>query len=164
MQITAKGKVAMSFMADLAGRVGQGPISLAAVAWRFKVSLSYLENLSRDLRAQGLIRATRGPGGGYELGRDADSISVIEILQAVDPGPTQPALALAKREFGSEDQITVALYQRAEAEIARYLSTITLGAVMQNAQAEQSDKEELMNRHMHVHRGQGARALLAEID
>jgi Rrf2 family transcriptional regulator, iron-sulfur cluster assembly transcription factor len=162
MQITAKGKIALAFMADLAGRVGQGPISLAAVAWRFKVSLSYLENLSRDLRAKNLIRATRGPGGGYELGRDAADISVTEILHAVDPGPTQPALALAKREFGLEDQITVALYQRAEAEIENYLSTITLLAVVQQGLAEQSDRQELLNRHHHAHRTDSP--ALAEID
>ena len=49
-----------------------------------QISKPYLEQLFSRLRRQGLVRSVRGPGGGYRLARDAESLSVAEVVAAVD--------------------------------------------------------------------------------
>jgi len=71
-------------MLDLALHQGQGPITLADIAERQGISLSYLEQLFARLRKRTLVSSVRGPGGGYSLGRDAGQIFVAEVITAVD--------------------------------------------------------------------------------
>lgn len=84
MRLTTKGRFAVTAMIDLALRSSSGPVALAAISARQKISLSYLEQLFGKLRRGKLVESTRGPGGGYMLGRAADTISVADIIIAVD--------------------------------------------------------------------------------
>jgi Rrf2 family transcriptional regulator, iron-sulfur cluster assembly transcription factor len=84
MQMTTKGRFAVVAMMDVAVRSTNDPISLSAIARRRKISLSYLEQLFGKLRRSGLVRSVRGPGGGYVLALPAASISVADIVIAVD--------------------------------------------------------------------------------
>ncbi len=84
MQMTTKGRFAVVAMMDVAVRSANDPISLSAIARRRKISLSYLEQLFGKLRRSGLVRSVRGPGGGYVLALPAASISVADIVIAVD--------------------------------------------------------------------------------
>lgn len=84
MRLTTKGRFAVTAMIDLALRQGSGPVTLAAISQRQQISLSYLEQLFGKLRRHDLVESTRGPGGGYSLGRDADSITVADIILSVD--------------------------------------------------------------------------------
>ncbi len=71
-------------MADLASHANRKPISLAEVAERQDISLSYLEQLFGKLRKGGLVKSVRGPGGGYLLSRPATELRVSDIIMAVD--------------------------------------------------------------------------------
>jgi len=84
MRLTTKGRFAVTAMADLAERHGNGPVTLASISERQKISLSYLEQLFGKLRKHNIVIAVRGPGGGYYLARPADQISVADIIVAVD--------------------------------------------------------------------------------
>ena len=69
MRLTTKGRYAVTAMLDLAIHDQSGPVALADIAQRQGISLSYLEQLFAQLRRRGLVNSTRGPGGGYRLGR-----------------------------------------------------------------------------------------------
>ena len=84
MRLTTKGRFAVTAMIDLALRQNTGPVTLAAISQRQQISLSYLEQLFGKLRRHALVESTRGPGGGYALGRDAAQITVADIILAVD--------------------------------------------------------------------------------
>jgi Rrf2 family iron-sulfur cluster assembly transcriptional regulator len=84
MRLTTKGRFAVTAMADLATRHGSGPVTLASISERQKISLSYLEQLFGKLRKHNIVIAVRGPGGGYYLARPALLISVADIIVAVD--------------------------------------------------------------------------------
>jgi Rrf2 family iron-sulfur cluster assembly transcriptional regulator len=71
-------------MIDLAMRHGEGPVTLAGISDRQRISLSYLEQLFGKLRRYGLVESVRGPGGGYCLAMGLEGISVADIIQAVD--------------------------------------------------------------------------------
>jgi len=84
MRLTTKGRFAVTAMIDLALRQNNGPVTLAAISQRQQISLSYLEQLFGKLRRHQLVESTRGPGGGYTLGRKANEISVADIILSVD--------------------------------------------------------------------------------
>ena len=84
MRLTTKGRFAVTAMIDLALRQNNGPVTLAAISQRQQISLSYLEQLFGKLRRHELVESTRGPGGGYTLGRKAEEITVADIIVSVD--------------------------------------------------------------------------------
>lgn len=89
MRLTTKGRFAVTAMLDLAineahDDTNKKPVTLAAISERQDISLSYLEQLFSKLRRQGLVKSVRGPGGGYNLAKAHNEISVSEIINAVD--------------------------------------------------------------------------------
>ena len=72
MKLSTKGRYAVMAMADLASNSIGNPISLAEIARRQEISLSYLEQLFGKLRRGEVVKSIRGPGGGYLLSRPAD--------------------------------------------------------------------------------------------
>jgi Rrf2 family transcriptional regulator, iron-sulfur cluster assembly transcription factor len=84
MRLTTKGRFAVTAMLDLALHGAKGPVTLAGISERQKISLSYLEQLFGKLRRRELVESVRGPGGGYHLGRPAAQISVADIVLAVE--------------------------------------------------------------------------------
>jgi Rrf2 family iron-sulfur cluster assembly transcriptional regulator len=84
MKLTTKGRFAVTAMLDLALHGSDGPVTLAGIAERQKISLSYLEQLFGKLRRRELVESVRGPGGGYFLAREAALLSVADIVRAVE--------------------------------------------------------------------------------
>lgn len=84
MRLTTKGRYAVTAMLDLALRFDQGAVTLAEIAKRQGISLSYLEQLFARLRRAGLVDSVRGPGGGYNLAHDPAKISVAQIVVAIN--------------------------------------------------------------------------------
>jgi Rrf2 family transcriptional regulator, iron-sulfur cluster assembly transcription factor len=84
VRLTTKGRYAVTAMLDLAYHSNQKPVTLTEIAERQTISLSYLEQLFARLRKAGMVTGVRGPGGGYRLGRAVHSISVADIITAVD--------------------------------------------------------------------------------
>lgn len=84
MRLTTKGRFAVTAMVDLAMRSGNGPVTLAGISERQRISLSYLEQLFGKLRKNNIVASVRGPGGGYCLARPANKIVIVDIITAVD--------------------------------------------------------------------------------
>lgn len=84
MQLTTRGRYAVTAMLDLALHSGPRPLRLSDIAARQGLSLSYLEQLFACLRRAGLVASARGPGGGYRPGRPLAEISVAQIIDAVN--------------------------------------------------------------------------------
>jgi len=85
MRLSTKGRYAVTAMADLAIQSSSGrPVTLADIATRQEISLSYLEQLFGKLRKGGLVKSVRGPGGGYMLARSSADTRVSDIILAVD--------------------------------------------------------------------------------
>lgn len=84
MRLTTKGRFAVTAMMDIALSHGSGPVTLAGISERQTISLSYLEQLFGKLRRNHLVVSVRGPGGGYNIARPLEQISVADIVRAVD--------------------------------------------------------------------------------
>ena len=96
MRLTTKGRFAVTAMIDLALRQGNGPVTLAAISQRQRISLSYLEQLFGKLRRHELVESTRGPGGGYITVADI-IVSVDEPMDATQCGGKENCLGEAGR-------------------------------------------------------------------
>lgn len=78
-------------MIELAMEEGQGPILVDTIARRQAVSGKYIHVLVSALRKAGLVRATRGPNGGYELAKSAKDINVLEVVETLEGKESQVA-------------------------------------------------------------------------
>ena len=86
MKISTRTEYGMRILLDLAQHDGEGPVSLAGVAKRQKLPHAYLEQLIGQLRRAGLVSATRGQAGGYQLARPAAEITMVDAVRALE-GP-----------------------------------------------------------------------------
>ena len=138
MRLTTKGRFAVTAMVDLAMRHGGGPVTLAEISGRQKISLSYLEQLFGKLRRNGLVDSVRGPGGGYCLAGDMARVSVADIIVAVDE-PID-ATQCGGKENCHDDQkcITHDLWASLNQRIFEYLGSMTLQQLVDNQRAKES--------------------------
>ncbi|BCN29802.1 RrF2 family transcriptional regulator [Anaeromicropila herbilytica] len=84
MKVSTKGIYAIEAMVDLAIHSKDSVESIKNIAERRNLSEKYLEQIIGALRKAGLILSTRGAGGGYQLARGTDQITVLQILEAVE--------------------------------------------------------------------------------
>lgn len=136
MRLSTKGRYAVMAMADLARHGTDRAVSLAEIATRQEISLSYLEQLFARLRKSGLVNSVRGPGGGYRLAKGAHETVVAEIVFAVDEpiratrctGNTAPKGCM----MAGERCITHNLWADLGDEIHRFLAQVSLEDVVLN--------------------------------
>jgi len=128
MRLSTKSRFAVTAMIDIALQGNAGPISLADIGLRHKISVSYLEQLFSKLRQNRLVESTRGPGGGYSLSRASESISVADIIAAVeahsdasDREQTSPA-----RQEVSGEWMTQELWAALNAKMVEHMQSISL--------------------------------------
>jgi Rrf2 family transcriptional regulator, iron-sulfur cluster assembly transcription factor len=132
MRLTTKGRFAVTAMIDLGLRSTNGPVALAAISQRQQISLSYLEQLFGKLRRHALVESTRGPGGGYALGRDAAEITVADIILAVDE-PLDATGCGGKDDCmgeGSGRCMTHDLWTQLNAKMIEFLSSVSLKSLV----------------------------------
>jgi Rrf2 family iron-sulfur cluster assembly transcriptional regulator len=114
-------------LVDVAQNAGARPVALAEVAERQQISLSYLEQLFAMLRRSGLVVSSRGPGGGYRLGREAAEISIGEVFRSVEEtGNT----AEGSRDWTSGGGATATLWTALDDHIREFLEGVTVSDVM----------------------------------
>jgi Rrf2 family iron-sulfur cluster assembly transcriptional regulator len=138
MRLTTKGRFAVTAMVDLALRHGGGPVTLAQISSRQRISLSYLEQLFGKLRRRCLVDSVRGPGGGYRLARDMAGISVAEIILAVDE-PIDATQCAGKENCRDEQKcLTHDLWATLNSRIFDYLEAVTLRQLVDDQRARES--------------------------
>ena len=84
MKVSTKGRYGLRALVDMAANSQERPISLIQTAKRQNISLNYLEQVFGILRKAGIVASVKGAGGGYKLARSAGSITVKEILEALE--------------------------------------------------------------------------------
>ena len=135
MRLSTKGRYAVMAMTDLASHEGASrPVSLAEIAARQGISLSYLEQLFAKLRKSGLVRSVRGPGGGYRLGLPAAELRVADIIIAVDE-PMTATRCKTGSPIGCTGTtsrcLTHDLWEELGRQIHVFLSSVTLADVVE---------------------------------
>jgi len=155
MRLTTKGRYAVTAMLDLALHAQKGPVSLSDISDRQSISVSYLEQLFAKLRKGALVSSVRGPGGGYQLAREAEDICVAEIIDAVD----ESVDATRCRGQGDCQQgatcLTHELWMDLSRQIHHFLDNISLQELVdrREVQAVAIRQSEVQERRMRAERG-----------
>jgi Rrf2 family iron-sulfur cluster assembly transcriptional regulator len=124
MRVGSKGRYAVIALVDVAKHSDRGPVALAEVAERQKISLSYLEQLFSMLRRNNLVVSSRGPGGGYRLQRAAEDISIGEVFRAVEETGN------GDRDWPGASGATAGLWAALDNHIRDFLERVTVADVM----------------------------------
>jgi Rrf2 family transcriptional regulator, iron-sulfur cluster assembly transcription factor len=136
VKLSSKGRYAVMAMVDIAKYANDGnPITLAEIAERQLISLSYLEQLFAKLRSANLVKSVRGPGGGYFLAHGADGTRIADIILAVDE-PIRATRCTPGAPTGCSGNksrcLTHDLWEELGNQIHLYLSSVTLADVIEN--------------------------------
>ena len=133
MKLSTKGRYAVMAMVDLAKFSTKKPISLADIAERQEISLSYLEQLFGKLRKSGLVDSVRGPGGGYRLSQAPSDTRIADVILAVDEEISTTRCTPGSPKGCKNDQTrcsTHDLWRELGNQIFLYLNSVTIADVI----------------------------------
>jgi Rrf2 family protein len=131
MQITAKAEYALRAATVLAS-AGPGPLKSETIAAAEDIPLRFLHNILAALTRGGILTSLRGADGGYELCRDAATITVADVIRAVEGpfaaggGPDAPGLELHGPASGARRQTLRAVWAVLRANERAVLESVTL--------------------------------------
>ena len=142
MRMSTRGRFAITAMIDLALRQTSTPVPLQDLALRHRISMSYLEQMFAKLRQHGLVESTRGPGGGYTLARTAETITVADIIGAIEDGSEARPIEAQRETSASAQEMTQDLWDALQSTVVAYLKTVTLHSLAQEQKAKGFQVEE----------------------
>ena len=145
MRLTTKGRFAVTAMIDLASRQGDGPVTLAGIAERQKISLSYLEQLFGKLRRHDLVSSMRGHGVEYRLARDMAENTLADIIIAVDEPLDATQCGGKENCHDAHRCMTHDLWANLNKRMYAYLDSVTLDALVNRRVRPDSDMAVLRN-------------------
>lgn len=130
MQVSTRGRYGLRAMVDMALHATEGPMALRIIAKRQGISESYLEQVFTSLRKSGLVRASRGAQGGYELSRPSGEITVGEILRSLE-GQIVPVYCVSDQSVGTYCErekfcLTKSFWEELRDKINEFLDGTTL--------------------------------------
>ncbi len=150
MRLTTKGRFAVTALMDLALHRTEGPVTLAAISERQKISLSYLEQLFGKLRRRAVVDSVRGPGGGYLLARPLRELTVAQIVRAVDEPLDATQCGGKQNCLDDHPCMTHELWTNLNTCIQGYLETVTLEYLVQQERERETRQEKERVTTVHV--------------
>jgi Rrf2 family protein len=86
MRVSAKSDYALRALIELASRHDGSPVSAEELGRLQDIPHGFLQAILADLRRAGVVMSQRGQSGGWRLARDAEQVTVADVIRAVD-GP-----------------------------------------------------------------------------
>jgi Rrf2 family iron-sulfur cluster assembly transcriptional regulator len=136
MRMNTRSRAAISAIIDIAEHGANKPVSLFGVSQRQDISLSYLEQLFRKLRLRGIVSAVRGPGGGYRLTRQITTLTVADIVAAVDDDHLESCNCQDDSAGGTCK--TNDLWCRVNHHLHDFLSRVTIESILADSRSAMS--------------------------
>jgi len=137
MRVTSCGRYAVTAMLDLAMQEHGSPITVAEVASRHDLPATYMEQLFGRLRRAGLVKGTRGPGGGYQLAKEPWEISVANVIAAVGESVDTTRCGGSRDCHRAGECLTHDLWEALNDQVLDFLSSVTLQTLVQKAKSRQ---------------------------
>jgi Rrf2 family protein len=138
--LTKKGKYGLKAMAHLAQFPPGQFTHVVDIAEEQQIPKRFLNAILFELRSFGFVCSKMGKNGGYTLAREAETITVGEIVRAID-GPLAPIACASKTRYqrcddcASEASCPVRLLMvEAQRALSQVLDTCTLARIRQLGQ------------------------------
>lgn len=126
MRISERVDNAVRAMAVIA-EGGGNAVKTETIAHEQRISVTYLHDILGDLRRTGLLKARRGPDGGFTLARPATDISLADVFRAID-GPLADVHDVSLRSLSYPDPAGALpeVWMAIRASLRRVLETVTV--------------------------------------
>ncbi|MDH5181538.1 MAG: Rrf2 family transcriptional regulator [Gammaproteobacteria bacterium] len=135
MKLSSRTQYAIKAMLELANSP-KNSISLNSLSTTQNISLSYLEQIFAALRKNQLVKSVRGPGGGYLIAKPLETITVSDIVVAIDPQLSRCA------EFQADSNMSKSMWNSLSHKIYGFLDSITLAQLMEEQDLLQQEASE----------------------
>jgi Rrf2 family iron-sulfur cluster assembly transcriptional regulator len=139
MRVTTKGRYGLRAILKLAEQQDYKPISISSIAADERVSPEFLEQIFYRMKKTGIIKSTRGPGGGFSLTKNLDKITLLDILRAVGEPITLTPCSTPdnKKECARTDDCTAYdIWQEATEHLNEYFGSITIADIIEKRAVE----------------------------
>ena len=142
MRLASRSQYAITAMLELALSDDTDPTPLLELSHKLNISLSYMEQLFARLRQHGLVKARRGPGGGYKLSRPLREILVSDIVCAVED-INDPSIETRHIPAPGEKSVSGRmLWKDLSKQVHKFLSGISLAEMMEHKDDVQQAAQE----------------------
>jgi Rrf2 family protein len=140
MRVSAKADYAVRAAVELAA-ADEGPIKGERISQAQEIPLKFLENILAELKHAGLVRSQRGAEGGYWLAREPDSITIADVIRAVE-GPLASVRGESPESvsFAGSAEPLGRLWVAVRANLREVLESVTLADVASGELPKQIDK------------------------
>jgi Rrf2 family protein len=146
LEITRQADYALRAVADIARTPNGEKVSTASIAARQKIPLPFLAKIISQLVVRGILESTRGASGGVRLAHSADSITICEIIEAID-GPIAINICVhdaAACEF-SQSCALCEIFTETQRLVIKRLESITIADLI-----KRGTEMETYNGHFHA--------------
>lgn len=128
MRISSKGRYGLASMISMAqDYTGESCITIVSISEKLGISKIYLEQVFSLLKRAGLVIAVKGAQGGYKLTKQPQSVSVYEILHALEQSLfEQTEKSVAKQAPAIEQAMQDRVFTKLDSTINEYLNQVTL--------------------------------------
>jgi Rrf2 family cysteine metabolism transcriptional repressor len=138
LKLSTRSSYGVRAVFDLAHHPGDKPVRLAAIAERQKIPRSYLQQIFVRLRRSGIVKAIRGPKGGFQLGRAAQDIRIGDVVRALE-GDFKPLLCTMPENYGPdchvvEGCVSRIVCQKLDGQLNKILDSSTLAELCSEAE------------------------------
>ena len=106
MRVSTKSDYALRALIEMAGRADATPVSADELGRRQDIPSGFLQAILADLRRAGVVVSQRGQSGGWRLAKAADTVSVADVIRAVD-GPLVSVYGLRPEAVTYKDSAEV---------------------------------------------------------
>ncbi|GGK19813.1 hypothetical protein GCM10011583_59630 [Streptomyces camponoticapitis] len=130
MRISARADYAVRAALELVSSGDEAPLKAEAIAAAQDIPHKFLEGILNDMRRGGLVMSRRGGNGGYRLARAADSITIADVIRAVD-GPLVSVRGVRPPElsYTGPAESLLPLWIALRANVRQILELVTLADV-----------------------------------
>jgi Rrf2 family protein len=130
MRVSAKSDYALRALIELAGRSDGAAVSAEELGRLQDIPHGFLQAILADLRRAGLVLSQRGQSGGWRMARDADEVTVADVIRAVD-GPLVSVYGLRPESvsYNESAQVLQHVWIAARSSLRAVFEEVTIRAL-----------------------------------
>ena len=133
MRVSAKSDYALRALIELAGAAAGSPVSAEELGRLQDIPHGFLQAILADLRRAGIVMSQRGQSGGWRMARDAGSVTVADVIRAVD-GPLVSVYGLRPEavEYNDSAEVLQLVWIAARSSLREVFEQVTIRSLADN--------------------------------
>jgi len=146
MRISAKGRYAFAALIEIARQTRVGEVvSVVSISEKLGISKIFLEQTVAALKKNAIIQSRKGARGGYQLAREARSITALDVLSAVENMLMEKADSTVSEQSSSTEAAMRMVFDKLDQAIETCLSGLTIQDLMEYADRQNSEQAFMLN-------------------